>query len=256
MSWWKRLLGGKGAAGRETAAPLAETAAEAGAPVIGEDDPRIAAGHARLDACWRAIGAVDDDVIGYLINPMFQGAPAWPNTRQAYRVIRTEDSLILASDGLADPFVGTSMDDASGLGLEVFLETTGAQGRPFDDIRASGDFALIEMVAQNMAAHGGVAGLLDRMGVLSMALPLGGQAPEGWADENGDMGVLLGLPVPGREGRVALPFGPVRLVAATPLRPAELAAAAASGEARAALAADLAATPAGHRFDRARQRPR
>ena len=36
MSWWKRLLGGKGAAGRETAAPLAETAAEAGAPVIGE----------------------------------------------------------------------------------------------------------------------------------------------------------------------------------------------------------------------------
>ena len=78
MSWWKRLLGGKGAAGRETAAPLAETAAEAGAPVIGEDDPRIGAGHARLDACWRAIGAVDGDVIGYLINPMFQGRPPGP----------------------------------------------------------------------------------------------------------------------------------------------------------------------------------
>ena len=53
---------------------------------------------------WESIGSVDSDVLTYVINPMFQGAPPWPNTRQAYRLVRTDDTLIIASDGLADPF--------------------------------------------------------------------------------------------------------------------------------------------------------
>ncbi|WP_308721347.1 hypothetical protein [Komagataeibacter xylinus] len=95
--------------------------------IIAENDPRIAAGQDRVQAYWKTIGAVDDDVISYMINPMFSGAPAWPNTRQAYRVIRTAGSLIVASDGLSDPFVGTDMTDTSGFGLEVYLEIMGAE---------------------------------------------------------------------------------------------------------------------------------
>ena len=65
--------------------------------------------HAR-DVCWQQLGTVDPDVLGHIINPAFMGGPRWPALRQAFRVVRRPNgNVIIASDGLSDPF-----DDVEG----------------------------------------------------------------------------------------------------------------------------------------------
>ena len=34
--------------------------------------------HNAMQRYWESIGSVDSDVLTYVINPMFQGAPPWP----------------------------------------------------------------------------------------------------------------------------------------------------------------------------------
>jgi hypothetical protein len=122
--------------------------------LINHDDPRIAQGHARFDHYWSSIGASDPDLIAYLVNPMFQGKPAWPNTRQAYRVVRPPGSLIIASDGLCDPFVGTDIVNKQGFGCEVYIEAPEFSGADFDTLRGSWAFRVIENFAMNVAEWG------------------------------------------------------------------------------------------------------
>lgn len=238
MAWFKRRGGGAEPPKRE---------------MIVEDDPRIAEGHARLDRFWAGVGRVEPDVLSYVINPQFQGAPAWPNTRQAYRVVRREASLILASDGLCDPFVGTNMSNCSGLDVEMVVEVPGLQTLAMEEVQRSWAFALVEIGAQNVADWGGVGPQLRRHGVISSEMPLGDQAPAGWATEEGMVGVLIGQPVIGWGAELAMPFGPVRMVAVTMLRPEELAFVAAGGaEARLALSGKLVQAGVGHMCDPAR----
>jgi hypothetical protein len=235
MAWFKRKGGG----------------AEPPKPqMITDDDPRIAEGHARLDRFWADVGQVEPDVLSYLINPQFQGAPAWPNMRQAYRIVRREQSLILASDGLSDPFVGTDMTDCSGFGCEMFIEVPGLQDLSMDEIRKSWTFSLIEMVSQNVANWGGVGSQLARHGVLSTEMPLGEDFLPGWATDEGQVGLLIGQTVAGWGTELAMPFGTVRMVAVTLLRPSELAHLAACGaEARQDIAARLVKAGHGHLCD-------
>ena len=218
--------------------------------MITEDDPRISEGHARLDRFWAGVGRVEPDVLSYMINPQFQGAPSWPNTRQAYRVVRREGSLILASDGLSDPFVGTDMTNCSGFDCEMVVEVPGLQALTMDEIRHGWAFGLVEMAARNVADWGGVRPQLRRHEVISAEFPLGEGFLPGWVTGDGMVGVLIGQPVVGWDAELAMPFGPVRMVAATMLRPEELAFVTAGGaEARLALSAKLAAAGVGHRCD-------
>ncbi|MEG1052532.1 MAG: hypothetical protein RSF79_10870, partial [Janthinobacterium sp.] len=63
-----------------------------------------AAACAARDAFYGTLGTVDADVLAPLVNPAFMGGPRWPSLRQAWRVIRRPDSIVIASDGLSDPF--------------------------------------------------------------------------------------------------------------------------------------------------------
>jgi hypothetical protein len=246
MSWLKKLLGKKPDTPREDTA--LDTKESTG--TIKDDDPRISEGHARLDAYWSVIGDCDLDLISYLVNPQFQGAPAWPNMRQAFRVVRTQTSLIIASDGLSDPFVGTSMDNSSGFGVEVYIEIVGAQGMEFDDIKGSAAFGLIESVARNVADIGGLGDRLARFGVLSMEVPASPGFDGPWTDSEGYTGILIGMPVTGREGRIQLPFGPVDLVPVTVITLSELQFLTSGGaEARRELAEQLSKAGSGHLTD-------
>jgi len=47
------------------------------------------AGWKALDEYWSTVGELDPARLTYIINPMFSGAPPWPNTRQSYRIVRT-----------------------------------------------------------------------------------------------------------------------------------------------------------------------
>ena len=190
--------------------------------MIEADDQRIERGHAQLAQYWSAIGQSDPDFITYLINPMFQGKPAWPNTRQAYRVVRTPDSLIIASDGLSDPFVDTDMTDVQGFGCEVYIETPQFVGADFEELRDSWVFALIENFAMNVADWGGISTQLEKYGVISTEFDMRGVLPSAALTEDGSAGFLVNLKPPGRPARIDMPFGPVDIVALTLLTPAEL----------------------------------
>lgn len=222
--------------------------------MIDDDDPRIAETHAALDAYWRGVGPVDADVISYLINPSFMGGPSWPNLRQAYRVVRPEGALIIASDGLSDPFVGTDREHENGFDMEVFLETPDLVGADFQALRDSWAFAAVRNFADNVAAWGGIAPQLRRMGLISTELPIADAFPAGWRTDRGTVGFLLNLPAEGRAMEIAeTPFAPVMIVALTLLTPAETARILERGDqGRAEIAEALRAAGIGHRASLAR----
>jgi hypothetical protein len=193
------------------------------AKIIADDDPRIAQGHARLDQFWSTIGPSDPDLIAYLLNPQFQGKPAWPNMRQAYRIVRPAGSLIIASDGLSDPFVGTDMTGQQGFGCEVYIEAPQLANASFDAVRNSWAFKTIENVAMNVADWGGVADKIASLGVLSVEFDMSGMLPPDALTAEGAAGFLINLVPPGRAARIAdMPFGPVDIMALTVITPVEL----------------------------------
>jgi hypothetical protein len=193
------------------------------ATIISDDDPRIADGHARLDKYWAAIGASDPDLIAYMINPMFQGKPAWPNTRQAYRVVRPPGSLIIASDGLSDPFVGSDRTDVQGFGCEVYIEAPQFAGADFTTLRDSWAFRVIENFAMNVADWGGLSHQVAKLGVLSTEFNMRGILPDAVLTADGDAGFLVNLAPSDRPKRIDdMPFGPIDIIAVTLLAPSEL----------------------------------
>jgi hypothetical protein len=74
------------------------------------------ASHKARQACWGKVGRVDSDVLSHIINPAFMGGPRWPALRQAFAVIRRPETqtVVLASDGLSDPFDGTCTRTSTG----------------------------------------------------------------------------------------------------------------------------------------------
>lgn len=189
--------------------------------MIAIDDPRYDRFFAARTQVWESLGSVDDDVIAYIISPEFNGGPAWPTTRQAYRVVRPEGSLIIASDGLSDLFVDANSPEP-GFGCEVYLESPDLSGTDFTAIRASWQFSLIESFAQNVANWGGINDQLARLGVISLELPAPADMPERWITPSGNVGALVNLQVPGRPTACQLEEGvTIRVVALTILLPDE-----------------------------------
>lgn len=252
MAWWKDMLGfGGGTASRRTAAPGGPLATQERAR-IPPDDPRIAEGRALRFRHWQRLGLPEADPIAYLTDPTLHGIPAWPSGRQSYHVVRRSASLVLATDGLSDPFVATRATGDSGYGVEVFIEIPGAEAIDTPELRDSWAFGLIEIVAQNIAGFGGIVNRLDREGIVAMAVPLILPPGPGWVDATGFTGVLIGLPARRVATRLDLPFGPVRVLAVTLLRPDEALYAARSAENRADLAARLRHSGQEHLSDPAR----
>lgn len=216
---------------------------------------------------WSAIGALESDVIAHAVSPSLMGGPDWPTTRQAYQVVRRNHSIILATDGMADPFE-IRKGKGNGFGMELFLETsdipaelageTGNIGR----IGESWAFVLLKHVADTVADAGGYGPALDRYGVVSLEFPgvsdssaLSGQVPESFITDDDSIGVLIGGPDPDFPTRIDdTPLSPVRMVPVVPITAAELEYLREGGAAaRRDLVSRLAATASGHRADLSRQ---
>jgi hypothetical protein len=252
MAWWKEILGLGGASAPQPDAVSGAPPPRPDRPRIPPDDPRIAEGRALRRRHWQRLGLPEAEPITYLSDPALLGVPAWPSGRQSYQVVRRSSSLVLATDGLSDPFVATWATEESGFGVEVFVEIPGAESLDTAEIRDSWAFGLIEIVAQNIAGFGGIADRLDRDGIVAMAVPLILPPGPGWVDEIGFTGVLIGLPARRVATRLDLPFGPVRMLAVTLLRPDEALFAARGGANREDLAARLRASGHEHLSDPAR----
>ncbi len=217
--------------------------------MITETDPRIELGYKKLKNYWDQIGPSDQDVLSYIVNPQFMGAPPWPNTRQAYRVVRPKNSLIIASDGLSDPFVGTSRENMQGYGCEVYVEVPEFADAKFDDINGSWAFALVENFAQNIAYMEGISEHLEKFHIMSMEFPFeDGVFPDQWMTKNGTVGALINLSIPERPSKISdMPFGPVDIICLTLLKPEELNKLAEGGAvARNKLAEKFSKRPEGH----------
>jgi hypothetical protein len=195
---------------------------------------------ARL-AAWSSWGRVDADVIAHLLNPAFMGGPAWPNLREAFVTARQDLELLIASDGLSDPFPNPEAGDGNGYGLEVFAVTVDPVAEP----ARSWLFDIVWQTSQNAAADGGLAGLLDQLGLVSIELydvAIPPSHAERFVSVDGRVGALLGLAGPPPPARIDGPLSPIRLVNAKLLTLAELDFVVREGEAgRAELAARFTA---------------
>lgn len=237
MSWIKKIFG-------------SSKTENASSPAI-ETDPVASQHHAAVDAYWESVGKTDDDLITYLINPGFQGAPMWPNTRQAYRIVRTPDTLILASDGLSDPYPNDdSGSDRRGFGMEVFIEVKGLQELLFSEITSHWVFRALQNMSMNVAQVGGLVPVLEEHGVLSIELPID-TGPEKWMKENGFIGALIDIPISGGRANVIsdTPLSQTRIVPITILYPQEIDLCATSGASRKAIADELVTKGYGHLTD-------
>ena len=218
----------------------AVTGKEAGAQML-------AAACAARDAFYASLGTVDGDVLAPLVNPSFMGGPRWPSLRQAWRVIRRPSSIIIASDGLSDPFEDDDdIFEPLGYLVEVCVEAP-LDSIDGDNIAQSWLFDLIYQLSQNVADHGSIDLLVQRHGSVSMALDLQ-SPPDGLEDGNEQVGVLIDASAPTIPASFATPYGDVMMLTATVLQPAELAhigEAEDRAAARAALAQALAASPTG-----------
>ncbi len=185
-----------------------------------EFDAMTRATYAARAEFYATLGSVEPDVIAHIVNPAFTGAPAWPSLRQAWCVIRRPDSVIIASDGLSDPFEAGPRPLGFGLELCAEVPISEAMGT-LHTIARSWPFDLLYQVAMNVADHGAVAALLERYSTLSMMLPAK-FGPDGFRNEEERTGVVIGFPAIGIPGKFETPYGPVKMAVMTPLTTDEL----------------------------------
>lgn len=150
--------------------------------------------HTALEHAWATVGAVDPLLMVPAINPMFLGAPPWPNTRQSYRLVKVGGQVLRASDGMADPFDPERWEDApetNGFELEVY-----AIGPAGSDDDEDWVLAMVQQLAMQVAHSRRVAELIEQHGVLSMELwdvPIPERHAARFVNEDGRVGVLVGL---------------------------------------------------------------
>lgn len=263
MSFFRKLFGLSPKPATEAASPTPQAAQTPDSESL-FDAANQAAREASadcLDRHWQSVGAVEQDVLGYLMSPSFSGGPYWPSTRQAYRIVRRGDAIILATEGLSDPF-----DDEEGQGngfeMELFLETADipehARGKPgeVDPLRYSWAFELIKHVAGTVANAGGIVNQIEQYGVLSLELPglsqshyMSEQIPPAFVSDDDAVGVLIGGPAPDFATRLDdMPLSPVTLMPVVLITAAELDyVRAGGGAAREDLVQRLQAAGVGHR---------
>ncbi|MGH3727573.1 MAG: hypothetical protein ACRDTU_02345 [Micromonosporaceae bacterium] len=160
---------------------------------------------------WSTWGTPDDDVLGHLINPMLMGGPRWPNTRQAFQVVRRPGAVMVASDGLADPSDEEDGATVNGLGIEAYAVTT----EPVDDVRNTWLFDLVWQTSQNIASFGAeFTEIAQQWPLVSLEL-YDVSIPETHEDRYFNeerVGVLLGLGDDAPPATVAGPLSEIRLL--------------------------------------------
>jgi hypothetical protein len=167
-------------------------------------------------AAWRTLGKLEEDVLTFLLNPSFAGAPRWPSMRQAWRVIHRPGGTLLASDGLSDPFDDRE-EPSIGFGIECIIETDEPIGR----IPASWPFQALVQVCHTVAGHGGLLELLGELKLLSVELS-GEGMPDPLVTADGSVGVMLGIASSTLPTIIQTPAGDVHIITVKTLLAEEL----------------------------------
>lgn len=170
---------------------------------------------------WKNVGVLESDVITHIINPAFLGMPAWPDLRQAFKVIRTDNSVIIATDGLSDDFKDEK--DENGFGIELFAETNDEKIITFGlaELGKSWLFQLVFQAAANAANSGAYYNAINQHKYVSS---------EFWdidinkkfiSDSDG-VGVILGIERKSTPSTIIFENREILVVSITPLINSEL----------------------------------
>ena len=176
-------------------------------------ESRCQATYEALDAAWASCGEVDPHVLAPIINPAFAGGPVWPNLRQAYRTVRGPFGVLLASDGLSDPFDDSWADPPvqNGFAMEVYA-VTGEE--PDAKMMHALRFSMVAGFANLVAKNGHIHSLLEKMGTLTTELrevPIPDEHRSRFVNEHGRVCVLVGLDAPPVPRQVQGPVSSIRL---------------------------------------------
>ena len=149
---------------------------------------------------YSKLGSLQDFVLTQASQAV-AGGPRWPANSQKFRVInRPNGTVIIASDGLSDPFDDLQSDaNVNGFGLEFYIETPAAElGTTPSELKASWQFQLLYTVCSLAAGHGGIRSIIDDMLLLSTeaegvsdAVPSDNR--KALVNKAGRVGALLGL---------------------------------------------------------------
>ncbi len=143
-------------------------------------------------AFWKKIGIVDPYVLSYFLNPALIGRCGWSFVRQAFVKVETPNTVILASDGLSNPF--DALDEPNqGFSLECFIESDDpALRKSFADLTEAWQLQLLYNVVHHIAGHGGMKGVAGAAWS-SFDGTVIHRCDRLFRDEEGRVGVLLGL---------------------------------------------------------------
>lgn len=203
---------------------------------------------------WTELGQTSDRILS-----VAPGGAMWPGGREAYRIVHRGDAILLATDGLSDPFDEAA--GANGFEIELFIEGPG-EGQPS---RVAGDGWMLEVlrrVAAIVVEEGGILRLLERQGPIPLELSnvshsaaIAARLPAHFLTADDVLGVMLGAPEPDFATRIEdMPLSPVRMVPIVLLTAAELGEIrAGDSETRDAVIARLLGAGAGHRSDLRRE---
>ncbi len=240
FGWLRKLFGAKaqavGELGPGRMASLAERSAEA------------------RGRFWAALGPASDRILS--------SAPAglrWPGGHEAYRLIHRGNALLLATDGLSDPFDAEAT--VNGFEIELFVEGPGEGA----STPVAGDGWMLEVlrrVAAIVAEEQGILGPLERHGPIALELTnvsasaaIAARLPAHFLTADDVLGVMIGGPDPDFETQIAdMPLSPVRVVPVVLLTAAELGEIrAGDSDTRDGVLAALQATGVGHCSDLLRE---
>lgn len=177
---------------------------------------------------WNNNGKMDDGIVSLIV----QGEP-WPTVVQSFAFVRRTNSIIIASNGLSWP--QSSKAKTSGFGFEVFLETNSIAPEYLshdgnkNGLQYSFAYSVVGSTADVAAQNPNLADMVEQYGAVSIEYPdfqsaeVANQVPSRFVLDNGNLGILIGAPQPDFSTTLAMPCGPIRLLAITLLTAKELA---------------------------------
>lgn len=187
------------------------------------DDPVFEETTAAIERYWSTVGALDPNVLSFILPEFFSSAPPWPGLGQAYQIVRTDQTVVIASLGLGAPFIGDGPMDQNGFEMEIYVEAPADGLEDLERVKASWRFEFIRLLSVNVPKWTGLARGLREIGVVSTEIPAFETTPDAWRTEKGMLGVLLNVGATGRPTEVAdAPLSPILMCSATVIRPEEL----------------------------------
>lgn len=134
---------------------------------------------------WDSIGATDAEYIDLTNEYIAQGMPLWPSGVVRFRIVRTWQSLIVATDGM------------SGLGCELFVEIPQASGWMRLQVTTQWEFAILRSLAFRTSP------LPDDMPIVMPVPAVRGAPTTHYAQLDGTPvnAAIIGMDVPGRPPR-------------------------------------------------------